>query len=302
MKFADFPWPRIPDRALPPVWDGNGFLLGPERLEILSYGESQSAWSDDLTAMHESEASSSHSIDLASRALAIESMRELANPPGQFVLDIGCSSGFLIQDFQKLLPSLSVLGADYLTGVVLKAARRNPGIPFLQFDLRNCPLPDSCLHGITALNVLEHIDDDFTALSEIYRILRPGGVAHIEVPTGPSCFDLYDEVLMHFRRYGLKDLARMARKIGFEVQAASHLGFLIYPAFRLAKLRNRARFAALPLSEKQSIVKQRISSTGSSLAMRIALGTELSLGRFLRFPFGIRAVAKLRKPQRVDPT
>jgi SAM-dependent methyltransferase len=297
MKFPDFPWPRIADKT-PPIWDGHGFLLGSERLEILSYGESQSAWSDELTAMHEAEASSSHPIDLASRALAIESMRDLTNRPGQLVLDIGCSSGFLIQDFQKLLPSLSVFGADYLAGVVLRAARRNPGIPFVQFDLRKCPLPDGCLHGVTALNVLEHIDDDFTALSEMYRILRPGGIAHVEVPAGPSCFDLYDEVLMHFRRYRLKDLTRMARKIGFEVRAASHLGFLIYPGFRLVKLVNRARFGALPLPEKESIVKQHISSTGSSLAIRIALGTELSLGRLLRFPFGIRAVAKLRKPQR----
>ena len=74
------------------------------------------------------------------------------------------------------------------------------------------------MDGVTALNVLEHIDDDFTALNEIYRILIPRGIAHIEVPADPACFDLYDEVLMHFRRYRLRDLVAMAQRIGFEVR------------------------------------------------------------------------------------
>lgn len=296
MKFADFPWPRLADNQLAPVWVGSGFRIGSEFLGVLSYGDSQSAWSDELTAMHEAEASFSHPIDLASRALAARSIQILANRPSQLVLDIGCSSGFLIRDLQTRLPTLSIFGADYLLSVVMKAARSNPGIPFIQFDLRNCPLPDRCVDGVTALNVLEHIDDDFMALKEVYRILRPQGIAHVEVPAGPGCFDLYDEVLMHFRRYRLKDLAAMAQRVGFEVRSATHLGFLIYPAFRWVKLSNRARYSGLPLTAKQSVVKRHINTTGSSLWMRIALGAELKLGRFFRFPFGIRAVVTLSKP------
>jgi SAM-dependent methyltransferase len=296
MKFADFPWPRLREHGPAPVWVGNGFRAGSEFLNILSYGQSESAWSDELTAMHEAEASSSHPIDLASRHLAIRSMQALADRPRPLVLDIGCSSGFLIRDLQRRLPNLSVFGADYLLNVVVKAARRNPGIPFLQFDLRKCPLPDSCLDGLTALNVLEHIDDDLTALKEIYRILTPQGIAHLEVPAGPACFDLYDEVLMHFRRYRLTGLLDMARRIGFKIQSATHLGFFIYPAFRLVKMRNQMRYSGHPLSEKQAVVKRHISTTGASLPLRIALGTELALGRFWRFPIGIRAVVKLSKP------
>jgi SAM-dependent methyltransferase len=295
MTLADFPWPPLSNQKPTPLWVGNGFRIGSEFSEVLSYGESESAWSDDLTAMHEAEASSSHPIDLASRALAVRSMRGLLHRPRRIVLDIGCSSGFLIRNLQTRLPALSIFGADYLTGVVIKAARRNSGVPFVQFDLRKCPLPDGCVDGVTALNVLEHIDDDFRALSEIYRILAPQGIAHVEVPAGPDCFDLYDEVLMHFRRYRLRDLKAMVGKIGFDIQSTTHLGFLIYPAFRLVKFRNQVRYSGLPLSAKQSVVKRHIKSTGSSLPMRIALGTELNLGRFFRFPFGIRAVMRLSK-------
>jgi SAM-dependent methyltransferase len=292
----EFRWPRLAGSNSIPRWIGRSFMVGNLETEILRFGESESAWSDELTSMHEAEANSSHPIDLASRRLAVESMRELADRADSIVVDIGCSSGFLIEDFKRLLPSLSVFGADFLTGIVLKAAARNPGTPFVQFDLRKCPLEDQCVDGVTALNVLEHIDSDLTALKEIHRILKPGGIAHVEVPAGPACFDLYDEVLLHFRRYRLTDLIAMAKRIGFVVQSATHLGFLIYPAFRFVKSRNRARYSALSLAEKRSMVKQHISRTGSSLMMRIALGAELSLGRVLRFPCGIRAVVKLSKP------
>jgi len=292
----EFRWPRMPGSNSVVRWIGKSFMVGNSETEILRFGESESAWSDELTAMHEAEANSSHPIDLASRRLAVESMRKLADRPGSIVADIGCSSGFLVEDLNKLLPNLSVFGVDFLTGILQKAAARNPGTPFVQFDLRKCPLEDRCVDGVTALNVLEHIDSDLTALKEIHRILKPGGIAHIEVPAVPACFDLYDEVLLHFRRYRLPDLISMAESVGFEVQSATHLGFLIYPAFRFVKSRNRARFSGLSLPEKQSMVKRHINKTCSSPLMRSALGAELILGKVLRFPCGIRAVARLSKP------
>jgi ubiquinone/menaquinone biosynthesis C-methylase UbiE len=200
MNLEGFPWPIIGERKTLPTWDGSQFVIDSERFEILTYSESESAWSPELTALHEKEASTSHPIDIASRTMAIESMRQLQSAGNPVILDVGCSTGFLVEDLLREIPQAGIIGADYLPNVVLSAARRVRRAPFLQFDLRNCPLAGDCLDGVTALNVLEHIEDDFKALNEIRRILRPGGIAHIEVPADPSSFDLYDEVLMHFRR------------------------------------------------------------------------------------------------------
>jgi SAM-dependent methyltransferase len=293
--FNQFPWPRLPGTDALPRWTGRSFMTGDSETEVLRFGESESAWSDELTAMHEAEANSSHPIDLASRGLAVESMRELAERIDCIILDVGCSSGFLIEDFKRLLPSLSVFGADYLTGIVLKAARRNPGTPFVQFDLRKCPLRDQCVDGVTALNVLEHIDSDLTALKEIYRILKPGGIAHVEVPAGPSCYDMYDEVLMHFRRYRLRDLATLARRAGFTVERATHLGFFLYPAFVWVKQKNRRIGQQLTIEEKRRSVAQHISRTGASRALNAMLEFELLAGKLTTFPVGIRAIIRLRR-------
>ncbi len=61
------------------------------------------------------------------------------------------------------------------------------------------------------LNVLEHIRGDALALRQVHRILRPGGVVVIEVSAGPKLYDVYDELLMHHRRYRLPSLARTLR-------------------------------------------------------------------------------------------
>jgi SAM-dependent methyltransferase len=63
----------------------------------------------------------------------------------------------------------------------------NPEGVDLIIDLRNCALPDNAYDMVYASHVLEHIDDDASAIAEIHRILRPGGVAVLPVPvTQPS--------------------------------------------------------------------------------------------------------------------
>ncbi len=148
---------------------------------------------------------------------------------------------------------------------------------------------------MTALNVLEHIDDDFKALQEIHRILRPGGLAHIEVPADPSSFDLYDEVLMHFRRYRLGDLTTKAREAGFAILKATHLGFFVYPLFKMVKQRNQKVGKNLSFDEKKTIVARQIGRTARTQLLSTAFKIERIFGSLVRYPFGIRAVLRLQK-------
>ena len=293
MDLSDFPWPPLPGSAEVPYWNGRRFVVGSVEHSFLCYGVTQSAWSDQLTEMHEAEARSTHPIDIASRSLALQSMQQLKGSP--VILDIGCSSGFLLEDFRLHIPGVQLIGSDYLVNVVEKASQRIPNVPFIQFDLRMCPLPESCVDAISALNVLEHIDDDFTALKEIRRILKPAGIAHVEVPADPSSFDLYDEVLMHFRRYRLSELAAKAQEAGFAILKATHLGFFIYPAFKFVKRRNQKTGKDLSHEDKTLLVAQQIRKTARARALSVAFKLEQLLGGVISYPIGIRAVLRLQK-------
>src|SRR5580704_3963815 len=295
MNLDGFPWPIVGKSKTTPVWDGSQFVIDSEQFEILTYSESESAWSPELTALHEKEASTSHPIDIASRTMAIESMKMIQGRSGPIILDVGCSSGFLVEDLLREIPQAAIIGADYLPNVVLNAARRVRSAPFLQFDLRNCPLADDCLDGVTALNVLEHIDDDFKALKEIHKILRRGGLAHIEVPADPTSFDLYDEVLMHFRRYQLRDLATKALDAGFAIVKATHLGFFVYPLFKFVKRQNQKVGKNLTYDEKKALVAREIGRTARTRLLSAAFKLERVFGTLVSYPFGIRAVFRLQK-------
>ena len=293
---SDFPWPSVPGMIEPPKWVGDGFLTnGKKQGSLICYNQTDSNWSEHLTELHEQEAGNGqHSIDIASRHLALSSFRKLANNDGALLLEVGCSSGYLLQDFQKYFPNLNIIGSDYLAEPLKKLSIHCPKIPLLQFDLQNCPLPDDSVDGVAALNVLEHIEKDELALKHLYRILKPGGVMHIEVPAGQNLYDIYDEYLLHHRRYSLMGIEAKVKGAGFKILNSTHLGFSIYPAFWAVKKMNR-RFLSNTEEQKQKIVTKQIRQTKNNLLMKLALEIEIKLGTFVRFPFGIRCILSCRK-------
>jgi ubiquinone/menaquinone biosynthesis C-methylase UbiE len=169
-----------------------------------------------------------------------------------------------------------------------------PDMPLLQFDLTTCPLPTNSLDAVVLLNVLEHIPDDTAALHQVYRILKPGGVAVIEVPAGPHLYDVYDKLLLHCRRYFLAQARDLARNAGFHILYQSHMGFFVYPAFWLTKKRNR-RYLAEEKTAQEQIVRQNIQSSQQSRLFSLLMRTELKLGQYISYPFGIRCLLTCRK-------
>jgi SAM-dependent methyltransferase len=291
---VNFPWPRPFENGPTPTWTGHGFCVGGENHRILVFDAGQSHWSPELTKLHEEEAGSDHPIDKASRRVALSSLHRFRTVERPIILDVGCSSGYVLQEIRKSLPEAALIGSDYISAPLDELAKRMPDLPFLQFDLRRCPLPAACVDIVTALNVLEHIDRDEEALAQVFRILRPGGLAHIECPAGPHLFDVYDDYLMHHRRYRTTDLVTMARRVGFEVLRATHIGFLVYPAFWFVKKRNR-RLAGRSRGRADAQVKAHIRDTGASALMAALMRLELTLSNVMSFPFGIRSVLILRK-------
>lgn len=290
---ADFDWPLFRDRKV--HWTGerfesDGSVLG----RVLPLSRAQSHWDDNLTLMHESAAGNGdHPMDLASRQLALQTLKSYV--PDGVVLDAGCSSGFLLQDIQRERPDLQLIGSDFLEPLLQRLALRLPEVPLLQFDLTQCPLPDACVDAVTCLNVLEHIENDKAAVSEIHRILKPGGVAHIEVPASPLCYDFFDEYLQHFRRYSSGEVRRLLESAGFETLKFTHLGFFVFPMFLMVKFKNKlvARLGAD--FDKEGAVKALLRDSKQSSILSALMRAELKLGAVTSFPVGVRSLAVVRK-------
>jgi SAM-dependent methyltransferase len=199
----------------------------------------------------------------------------------------------LLRDMRDALPEACVIGADYVRGPLEALADAMPTVPILQFDLQRCPLPDASVDAVVLLNVLEHIEDDVSAVGHLFRILRPGGVAVVEIPAGPGLFDVYDKLLMHFRRYRRKGAVSLFENAGFRITKASHLGFFVYPAFWAVKKKNRM-FAKEQAAAQ--VVATDIKKSASPVLSSL-MNLELKLGEKMSFPVGIRCLLTCRKPE-----
>jgi len=291
-----FKFPVPPGYRDSPVWTGDGFRIGFENVPVLFYTGCDVGWTSDLTEFHEAEADQgNHYIDQASRLHACNELKKNLSTDCA-ILEIGSSSGYLLRDIKKAFPGVFIIGSDCIPEPLEKIALHHLNIPLIQFDLVHCPLPDGCVDIVVALNVLEHIEDDTAALQQIFRILKPGGYAIIEVPADPELYDFYDAQLKHFRRYTLDDLSLKAKDAGFDLLNKSHLGFFIYPVFRLIKLKNKEKMN-WSYAQKQTSMKQMIHLGGPIMNgfMFGLIKIELLLGRVVSFPWGIRCLLTVKK-------
>jgi SAM-dependent methyltransferase len=288
----DYAWPPI--NGVRPRWTGAGFRVGDEQVGVLSYSGGKSGWTEGLTNMHESWAGGDHPIDELSRGWASSAVRRHVGTPSAVLLEVGCSSGFFVSRLRDEWPESIVMGSDFILDPLERLAAREPDIPLIQFDLVRCPLPDASVDAVVLLNVLEHIKDDQGAVAQVQRILKPGGVAVVEVPAGPHLYDAYDEFLQHERRYTAASLRALLGGSGLNVVEQSHLGFSVYPAFAMVKHRNQRQGAAGP-EARQRIVEANIRQTRASAPLGLVLRAEAWIGRFCSFPIGIRSVAVARK-------
>lgn len=97
-------------------------------------------------------------------------------------------------------------------------------------------VPDKSADGFYAINVLEHIDDDESALVCLRRKLTKGGRFYAYVPAFQILYSAMDYHVGHFRRYRLGELVDKFRRSGFRIENAGYadsLGFfaaLLYKA------------------------------------------------------------------------
>ncbi len=87
-----------------------------------------------------------------------------------------------------------------------------------------------------SLNVLEHIEDDEAAMSDLYRMIRPGGRLAVYVPALSWLYTGMDRKVGHWRRYGKRELVEKLERAGFKVNTARFADSLGVPATLAYKL------------------------------------------------------------------
>jgi len=102
--------------------------------------------------------------------------------PGQRVLDVGCGPGFFALGLADIVgPEGQVDGVDINARFVADATRRadRRNVRFHHLTDHRLPFADATFDRVILKNVLEYVPDLAATLSEVFRVMRPGGRAHV---------------------------------------------------------------------------------------------------------------------------
>lgn len=158
--------------------------------------------------------------------------------PGQRVLDAGCGAGR--HCFEAFRRGCAVCGMDYDHTEVEKvmfsfvasdekdhAAGGHWAVA--RGDVVHLPFADGAFDRIICAEVLEHLHEDFRALDELTRVLKPGGRMAVTVPTwfteaAYGCLSplYFTNPGGHVRKFLPSELAAKLRRAGLRIYAVRH--------------------------------------------------------------------------------
>ncbi len=95
---------------------------------------------------------------------------------GRDVLEIGCGTGLILKEIAPF--ARQAVGVDISRGMLDHARRR--GLSVVEGSATDLPFPDNSFDTIYSFKVLAHVEDIRRAMSEVSRVLRPGGRAALE--------------------------------------------------------------------------------------------------------------------------
>ncbi len=252
-------------------------------------------WDSSLEDLH-AESTEHHFMDVLTRTAVFDAIRRNAMTVDR-VLEVGCSSGFMLAELHRQWPVAQLAGLDALADGLPAARERVPEAEIAHASATHLPVADESIDVVIALNVLEHVPDDVAAFSEAGRVLRSGGVLVAVIPHNPKLYDYYDEHLSHERRYRRGEPGILAARAGLQPLEERYLGQYVYPPFWVVKKRNRRIAGSLSEAERAARVESDVTKTGDSRLGSAAGRLEAALlRRGLGLPFGIRQMIVARKP------
>lgn len=146
---------------------------------------------------------------------------------GKDILDLGCGPGRDTRVFLDL--GYNVTGFDLSRELLRIAKEKNPEATFVEGDMLDLPFSDASFDGIWSSAVIHHLvdADKERALVEMYRVLKPGGVAFISTKAGEGDVSLpekeFDGGERFFSYINKEQFEKMLEYAGFRISSFMNL-------------------------------------------------------------------------------
>jgi SAM-dependent methyltransferase len=217
----------------------------------------------------------------ARESILVELIADLEIPRVARILDVGCGNGLF---FEQLGRFGDVQGIEVDESLIPSESRHRGRI-------FGKPLGDSLYEGmqfdlITALDVVEHIEDDRHAIEAMLSMLRPGGTLVITVPALMMLWDRHDVINKHYRRYTAHSLRELLAGKGRVRDLRYLFHGLFFPKWAVKKLNEWIHLEA---------AQHRMPPPYVNKLMEIFCKYEHGVLRRFRLPFGTSLLAIVEK-------
>jgi len=139
------------------------------------------------------------------------------------ILDVGCGTGANLEMLSQFGEAEGVdVSDDALEFCRRKGLRAQKGLA------EKLPFDDETFDLTTALDVIEHLDDDVAGLREMLRVTKKGGYSLIFVPAFMWLWGVQDEISNHRIRYTRKQIVERVEKAGYKVERATYANWTFF--------------------------------------------------------------------------
>lgn len=180
-------------------------------------------------------------------------------PDGARILDVGCGVGIFTRAVKEKKPLWQCFGADISEQAIIAARSLTQNVSFDICEENRLPYSDNFFDGVFFADVLEHVVNPAIFLSEIYRVLKPGGILYAFIPCegDPTSFwkwldalnlknDLTRKFAGHINFFSRSQVRNIFKQSGFEILSSN------YSEHFLGQLLGIAVFYSLNRASKNS--------------------------------------------------
>ncbi|MEE2959226.1 MAG: class I SAM-dependent methyltransferase [Myxococcota bacterium] len=158
---------------------------------------------------------------LLRRARVFELIYTFTMHPKEELLEIGCGAGALLADLNIAGYRMSAVEHSKEARKLAQILTENRISPHKDLS----ELGDQKFDWVFAFEVLEHIEDDTTALREWTHLLNPNGRILLSVPAHQKKWGITDEYAGHYRRYEKEQLISTIESAGMQLLHIENYGF-----------------------------------------------------------------------------
>jgi SAM-dependent methyltransferase len=195
------------------------------------------------------------------------------------LLDCGCGTGYNLASL--LGPYGRAFGFDVTLGGLRLA--RAAGVPLARADMGAIPFQASRFDVVTSFDVFQYVPDDFGAMKEMARVLRPGGglvvtAAALDILRGGHA-GTWPEV----RRYTAARMRAVVEGAGLQVRRLTYLFASLFPAMLAVRMLDRRGGPSGPPANDWEM---QVPSSPINTALTWMLSGEAALSRRIPMPIG----------------